>query len=237
MTAESASAPGVGPGRNPALTVGLDFIAGHLKVAGLLDRDTTHLFHDAIVTLLACDRARWTVDLTELTACGRTGTHAIAGACRWALRHDRRIVLVGTPVCLQRTLSQLLGHHRPIPGSRGVVAGAGVATADAAPERHPPPPAESGISTGHTLRAEGSPQPPLYTASVNRASGTIAVGGHLDRIGADLLGGTVVALRGLGHRRIHVFLRPGATMHADARGVLTALARRMSTDGVELRVS
>jgi anti-anti-sigma regulatory factor len=238
VTAQSASAPGVAPGRNPAFTVGLDLIAGRLKVAGPLDRDTTHLFHDAIMTLLACDRARWTVDLTELTACGRTGAHAIAGAYRWALRHNRRIVLVGTPVWLQQKLTRLLHHHRSLSGDQGVVAAAGVATADAAPERHPPPlRPESDIPSDREPRAEGSPQAPLYTASVNRAGGTITVGGHLDRVGADLLGGTVGALRRLGHRRIHVLLRPGATVDADGRGVLTALVQRMSADGVELTVS
>jgi anti-anti-sigma regulatory factor len=207
-------------------------------VAGLLDRDTIHLFHDAVVTLLVSDRPRWTVDLTELTACGRTGAHAIAGACRWALRHNRRVVLVGTPVWLQRKLTRLLRHHRPIPGGLGMIAAAGVASTHAAPERHPPSPrAECNITGDREPRAEGSPQAPLYTASVNRAGGTITVGGHLDQIGAELLGGTVVTLRRLGHRRIHVLLRPGATLDADARGVLTALAQRMSADGVELRYS
>ncbi len=236
MTAESASAPGVAAGRGTAFAVGLDLISGRLKVAGPLNRDTIHLFHDAIVTLLVCDGARWTVDLTQLTACGHTGAHAIAGACRGALRHSRRVVLVGTPVWLERKLP-LLRHRRPVPGGQGVVAAAGAATAEAAPERHPPPPTESGICSDRGPRAESSPQAPLYTASVNRAGGTITVGGHLDRVGAELLGGPVGVLRRLGHRRIHVVLRPGATVNPDARGVLTALAQRMSADGVELRYS
>ncbi|MGY1593190.1 STAS domain-containing protein [Geodermatophilus sp. SYSU D00708] len=133
MTAESACAAGAADGRDPSFTVDLDLIGGRLKLTGPLERDTTHLFHDAVVTLLVCDRPRWTVDLSELTACGRTGAHVIAGARRWAQRQNRRMMLVGTPLWLQRELTRLQLHHRPVPDVPGVVTAAGGATADAAP--------------------------------------------------------------------------------------------------------
>jgi len=71
---------------------------------------------------------------------------------------------------------------------------------------------------------------------VDGARGLIAIRGHLDEVGADLLSGSVMALQRLGRRRIRVRLRPGATVDADARRALTALARRMSAEGVRLGI-
>ncbi|MGY1831154.1 hypothetical protein ACI8AA_12130 [Geodermatophilus sp. SYSU D01180] len=68
------------------------------------------------------------------------------------------------------------------------------------------------------------------------ARGTIAVRGHLDRVGADLLSGSVVALQRLGRRRIDVQLRSGATVDAAARRTLTALAQQLSAEGVRLGI-
>jgi hypothetical protein len=71
---------------------------------------------------------------------------------------------------------------------------------------------------------------------VNATRGTIAIRGHLDQVGADLFSGSVVALQRLGRRHIGVQLRPGASVDADARRALTALAQRMSADGVQLGI-
>jgi anti-anti-sigma regulatory factor len=115
VTAQPTFAAGPADRHDPSFTIGLDLVRGRLEVAGPLGRDTTHLFHDAIVTLLVCDCPWWTVDLSELTACERAGVRAIAGACRWAQQQNRRIVLVGTPPWLQRELTRLQPDHRPGP--------------------------------------------------------------------------------------------------------------------------
>jgi len=87
-----------------------------------------------------------------------------------------------------------------------------------------PPPARS---------AAGS-QSPLSTARVDQAQGVIWIRGHLDRVGVDLLWGSVLALHREGHRWIEVRLRPGATMDTDAGTSFSDLARRLSADGVQL---
>jgi hypothetical protein len=82
----------------------------------------------------------------------------------------------------------------------------------------------------------GSARGPLFTATVNGTKGTIGIRGHLDRVGAELLCGSVVALQRLGHQHIGIRLAPGATLDAEARAALAALARRLSGDGVELKI-
>jgi anti-anti-sigma regulatory factor len=239
VTAYPVSAAGAADGHSPSLTVGLDLVSGRLTLSGPLGRDTIHRFRDAILTLLVCDCPRWTVDLTELTACDRTGLHALAGACRWALRQDRRIVLVGTPLWLPRKLIRLRPSHRRVHNGRGTVAAADIATTGADLERHlPPPPGDPGASSDRDQPAEVSAQAPLFTATVNgtRGTSTIGIRGHLDRVGADLLCGSVVTLQRLGRQHIGIRLAPGATADADARAVLAALARRLSGEGVELEI-
>jgi hypothetical protein len=80
------------------------------------------------------------------------------------------------------------------------------------------------------------PQSPLFTATVDEARATIRTRGHLDRLGADLLRGTVEALQRRGHRRITLQLQPLATADLEARVVLSSLARQLSTDGAQLLV-
>jgi anti-anti-sigma regulatory factor len=105
------SAAGAPDRDSPSFTVRLDLIAGRVEVAGLLDRTTAHLFHDAISTLILADCPLWTVDVTELTTCEGMGLHSIGIAYRRALRENRRFRLVGTPPWLRQELTRLhLGH-------------------------------------------------------------------------------------------------------------------------------
>ena len=93
----------------------------------------------------------------------------------------------------------------------------------------PPEPADAGSE-----RPEVFPRAPLFTAGVDQLRGSIRVRGHLDRIGAQLLCDSLVALHGWGHQHLTVRLHPAATADAEARAVLTDLAARLATDGVQL---
>ena len=78
------------------------------------------------------------------------------------------------------------------------------------------------------------PRAPLFTAGVDQLRGSIRVRGHLDRIGAQLLCDSLVALQRGGHQHLTVRLHPAATADAEARAVLTDLAARLATDGVHV---
>ena len=80
---------------------------GSLRLTGRLDRSTTHLFMDAVSALLYAGCPTWVVDLGALTDCDATGLRAICVAYRRALRHDRRMTLVGTPPGLRHALRRL----------------------------------------------------------------------------------------------------------------------------------
>jgi hypothetical protein len=57
-------------------------------------------------------RDLWLVDATALTGCDGAGVRAIGVAYRRALRHNRRMTLVGAPDVLRRELTRLrLGSH------------------------------------------------------------------------------------------------------------------------------
>jgi ABC-type transporter Mla MlaB component len=200
------------------LIVGLDFVSGRLTLVGPLGRDTIHRFRDAMATMLVCDCPRWTVDVSRLTACDRAGLHSLVGACRWAARRDRRVVLVGAPLWLQRELIKPRRNHRHVHNGPGTVAAADLVTTGADLERHlprpPGDPSDPGASGDRDKPAEVSAQVPLFTATVNGKRGTIGIRGHLDRVGADLLCGSVV----------------------EASAVLAALARRLCAKGVELAI-
>jgi hypothetical protein len=71
---------------------------------------------------------------------------------------------------------------------------------------------------------------------VDQARGTIRVRGHLDRIGAEMLCDTAVALQRCGHRHITVQFRPPATTDAAARRLLADAVQRLAADGVRLEV-
>lgn len=85
----------------------VDLGVGRLSLAGPLDRSTAHLLHDGISTLLLTDGAAWVVDVSLVTSCDRAGLRAIGSAYRRALRHDRRMRLVGTPPVLRYGLTRL----------------------------------------------------------------------------------------------------------------------------------
>jgi hypothetical protein len=64
----------------------------------------------------------------------------------------------------------------------------------------------------------------------------LRVRGHLDRVGADLLAGTVEELQHLGHRHVDVALTPLASTDPGADEVLAGLTRRLAAEGVRLTV-
>ncbi|MGY1635728.1 hypothetical protein ACI78V_03640 [Geodermatophilus sp. SYSU D00742] len=80
------------------------------------------------------------------------------------------------------------------------------------------------------------PQAPTFTATVDQRQGLIRTRGHLDAVAAELLGGSIVALQRLGHRRIAVRLGHQVTVDAEARAVLAELGAGLAADGVCLVV-
>jgi hypothetical protein len=84
--------------------------------------------------------------------------------------------------------------------------------------------------------AAAAPDHPRMTATVDQARGAIRARGHVDRLGADLLCGTVQTLRRSGHRRITLELGPFATADAEARRLLDCLAGELRTRGASLTV-
>jgi hypothetical protein len=86
--------------------------------------------------------------------------------------------------------------------------------------------------------ADGAPVAlsPAFTAGVDRARSTIRVRGHLDRVGAELVGGMVEELHRDGHRHVVVALVPPATADDGAGEVLGDLTRRLAADGGRLTV-
>jgi hypothetical protein len=80
------------------------------------------------------------------------------------------------------------------------------------------------------------PQSPLFTASVDQRTGVIRTRGHLDRVGAELLQGSVVALQRCGHRSVTVHVQPAGTVDAEARALLDDLADRLAAEGVTLAI-
>lgn len=92
--------------------VRVDFVGSCLEVSGPLDRRTAHLFTDATRALLAGSADAWAIDVAGLTDCDVTGLRAIVAAYRLALRHGRRLALVGPPPWLRQALARLrLDHH------------------------------------------------------------------------------------------------------------------------------
>jgi anti-anti-sigma factor len=96
----------------PSLIVRIDFARARLELSGQLDRHTAHVLHDAISTLLQTDSDRWIMNVAGLTGLDPTGLRTIGATYRRALRHHRRLTLVGTPPVLQTALARLrLDHH------------------------------------------------------------------------------------------------------------------------------
>jgi len=88
---------GSDPRSGPSFTVHVDLLDGRIRLAGLLDRGTVHLFQEAISALLLGDHDTCVVDTTGLIGCDQIGVRAIGAAYRRALRHNRRMTLTGAP--------------------------------------------------------------------------------------------------------------------------------------------
>lgn len=91
----------------PDLAVCIDVVGGTVELAGHLGRGTAYLLHDAVTTLLQTDGPAWQLDVRGLTGCDGTGLRVIGAAYRRALRHSRRLAVVGASRSLQRELSRL----------------------------------------------------------------------------------------------------------------------------------
>jgi anti-anti-sigma regulatory factor len=109
----SQSTPPAGPaGAAAPFRVEIDPAAGHVVLSGRLDRRTAHLLTDAVSVLLAGDCPEWTVDAAGLTAADHAALRAIGAAYRRAIRHGRRLTIVGTSPALHAALIRLrLDHH------------------------------------------------------------------------------------------------------------------------------
>jgi anti-anti-sigma factor len=100
------------PSSVPIFTVRLDLAGGRLEVAGRLDHRTAHLVHDAISAMVHASSQSWVVDVSGLAGRDQDCLRVISTAYRRALRHGRRMTLVGTPPSLQQALGRLrLDHH------------------------------------------------------------------------------------------------------------------------------
>jgi anti-anti-sigma regulatory factor len=66
------------------------------------------------------------VDATHVTSCDHMGIRGIGVAYRRALRHNRRMRLIGAPPSLHRELTRLRLDHHLLDGDDGVAAEAGV---------------------------------------------------------------------------------------------------------------
>jgi anti-anti-sigma factor len=96
----------------PSLIVRIDFVRARLELTGQLDRHTAHVLHDAVSTLLQTDNDRWIMNAAGLTGFDPTGLRTIGTTYRRALRHRRRLTLVGPSPLLQAALARLrLDHH------------------------------------------------------------------------------------------------------------------------------
>jgi anti-anti-sigma regulatory factor len=109
----------------PPFVARIDFVDGSLKVSGRLDHRTAHVFIDAARTLLSSDAAAWAIDVGGLTGCDLDGLRAISAGYRLALRHGRRLTLVGAPCWLREALARLrLDHHLLASGQGTTTTGA-----------------------------------------------------------------------------------------------------------------
>jgi len=113
----------VGPPQGrPPFRIRVDLTVGRLFLAGPLDHSTVHLLHDAISTLLLSDGDVWVVDASRVTTCDRAGIRAIGSAYRRALRHHRRMQLIGTSPSLQCGLTRVRPDHHLLTGDDGPAA-------------------------------------------------------------------------------------------------------------------
>jgi anti-anti-sigma regulatory factor len=122
VSVHSLSLSGSPQGDSTSFLVRIDLTSGRLQLSGQLDRSTVHLLHDAISILLLTDRDSWVIDATDLTGCDHRGVSAIGAAYRRALRHNRRMTLIGCAPSLQRDLTRLRLDHHILNSTDGVTA-------------------------------------------------------------------------------------------------------------------
>ena len=77
-------------------------------------------------------------------------------------------------------------------------------------------------------------RPPLFTARIDHARGTIRARGRLDHVSADLLRGTVETLQRDGHRAITLDLAQLAD--PDHEGVLSGIVEELTASGARIVV-
>ncbi|MGY1709315.1 STAS domain-containing protein [Geodermatophilus sp. SYSU D00758] len=119
MPLPSSSPCGPRPAGTPTFLVRIDLVTGRMELAGALTARTAHLLLAAVPSLVRAGAGRWTVDVTGLTACDHSGLRAIGATYRRALRHDRRMTLVGAPPALVRALSRLRLDGHVLASDRG----------------------------------------------------------------------------------------------------------------------
>lgn len=111
MSPQSSSAAGPA-GLGAPFRLQVDPAAGRVVLSGRLDRRTAHLLAEAVSALLAGDCPEWTVDASGLTAADHAALRAIGAAYRRAIRHGRRLTILGTSPELHAALIRLrLDHH------------------------------------------------------------------------------------------------------------------------------
>jgi anti-anti-sigma regulatory factor len=94
--------------RNEArFTVRVDLAAASVALAGVLDRRSVHLFHDAVRMLQAADRPEWVIDVSALADCDVVGLRALGTAYRRALVRGRRVVVHEAPPWLCEALARI----------------------------------------------------------------------------------------------------------------------------------
>jgi hypothetical protein len=72
------------PKAAPSLIVRIDFVRARLELSGQLDRQSAHVLHDAISTLLQTDTDRWIINVAGLTGFDPTGLRTIGATYRRA---------------------------------------------------------------------------------------------------------------------------------------------------------
>jgi len=103
----------------PSFTVHVDLVAGRIRLTGVLDSGTVHLFQEAISALLRGNHNTWHLDITDLIGCDQIGIRAIRAAYRRALRHNQGMTLTGAPPLVQQSLARLPPAHHLLHSASG----------------------------------------------------------------------------------------------------------------------
>src|SRR3954454_18480174 len=100
------------PNAAPSLIVRIDFVRARLEPSRQIDSRTAAVLQDAISTLLQTDTDRWIINVAGLTGFDPTGLRTIGATYRRALRHRRRLTLIGPSPLLPAPRGPLrLDHH------------------------------------------------------------------------------------------------------------------------------